>query len=102
MGKDACLRELESDPSSFSARVPFLGPASTKHLMKNLGFQVAKPDRHLKRVAVRLGTTPDALCFRIAERTKEKPAVVDLVIWRLAERRLVEPLFGHLFQSTAN
>jgi len=54
-------------------------------LAKNLGFRVAKPDRHLRRIAGTLGfPSVDALCDSIAAHVGDSQAVVDLVFWRYA------------------
>jgi hypothetical protein len=67
--------------------LPYIGPVTVYHLAKNLGLPVAKPDRHLKRLAATL-SYPDAhvLCQDIAALTGDPPHVVDLIFWRyLAE-----------------
>jgi hypothetical protein len=65
--------------------LPYMGPATSRHLAKNLGVDVAKPDRHLIRVAEIAGyDSPARLCEHIAEGVGDTVAVVDLVIWRFA------------------
>jgi hypothetical protein len=66
------------------SRLPHIGPVTSVHLAKNLGLQVAKPDRHLLRVSRAFGFGDDVgvLCSTIAERTGEKVSVVDLILWR--------------------
>jgi hypothetical protein len=67
--------------------LPYIGPVTAFHLAKNLGLPVAKPDRHLQRLAAIL-SYPDAhtLCQDLALRTGDPPHVVDLILWRfLAE-----------------
>jgi hypothetical protein len=55
------------------------------HLAKNLGLPVAKPDRHLVRIAGAAGyPNVDALCKDISEITQHPPSVVDVVLWRFA------------------
>jgi len=64
---------------------PFMGPVTSFHLAKNLGVPVVKPDRHLVRVAKRVGyPSPDSMCQAIAQIVGDKIAVIDLVIWRYA------------------
>lgn len=76
---------LEVDGTRYIERLPFMGPATSFHLAKNLGLAVVKPDRHLVRVAKKAGyPSPDALCREIAKVVGDKIAVVDLVIWRYA------------------
>jgi len=68
--------------------LPFMGPATSRHLAKSLGFDIAKPDRHLVRIAAATGaTSPQALCSDIGARLGERTAVVDLVLWRFATLR---------------
>ena len=63
----------------------YVGPVTSFHLAKNLGLDVAKPDRHLVRVAVSAGfATPAEMCALISSVTGDKVSVVDLVIWRFA------------------
>lgn len=66
----------------------FIGPATSYHLAKNLGLNVAKPDRHLSRVAEVSGFGSVAeLCEKISKITGDSVPVVDLVIWRFATIR---------------
>ena len=81
----AVRRLLEKDGIGYIRQLPFMGPATSYHLAKNLGLQVVKPDRHLVRVARKTGyRSPDALCREIALVVGDKIAVIDLVIWRYA------------------
>ena len=69
--------------------MPFMGPATSYHLAKNLGFQVAKPDRHLNRISESNGfKNAHELCEAIASQTREPISVVDGVLWRLSEKRM--------------
>lgn len=76
---------LQKDPISRLQAFPFIGPVTSWHLAKNLGFNVAKNDRHLARLATNCGY-PDAhsLCKTISEATGELASVVDVVLWRFA------------------
>jgi endonuclease III len=62
--------------------LPYIGPVTVLHLLKNLGMPSVKPDRHLVRLARRLDTEVDAMCTEIAEYFGELPAVVEIVLWR--------------------
>lgn len=65
--------------------LPYMGPATSFHLAKNLGLPVVKPDRHLCRVAKMAGyCSPELMCKEIARIVGDKLAVIDLVIWRYA------------------
>ena len=57
--------------------------------MKNLGWNLAKPDRHLRRLGRTYGLEVDELCEAISKVTSDRTATVDLVLWRLSERRLI-------------
>jgi hypothetical protein len=71
-------------PSSLT-KLPFMGPATSLHLAKNLGMDVAKPDRHLLRIAALVGySSVQELCGDIASYVGDRIAVVDLVFWRYA------------------
>ena len=82
---ERCCSLIESEGVDFLARFPQLGPATSRHLAKNLGFSVAKPDRHLVRIASALGyESAAALCAELNEVVGDSVAVVDLVLWRYA------------------
>lgn len=65
--------------------LPYLGPVTSLHLAKNIGIAVAKPDRHLCRIAKTLNyASPAKLCDDIARLVPDPIGVVDLVLWRYA------------------
>ncbi|CAN7245541.1 hypothetical protein LJR175_001009 [Variovorax sp. LjRoot175] len=69
-------------------RLPYIGPITAVHLAKNLGFDVAKPDRHLVKLKERFGFgSVDAMCTTISGESGDPVRVVDLVLWRFLERR---------------
>lgn len=63
-------------------QLPYIGPATVRHLLKNLGAPVPKPDRHLTRFASHYGCSVDELCQTLAARLGEPISVVDIVLWR--------------------
>lgn len=72
-----------ADPINRLQQLPFIGPVTSWHLAKNLGLDVAKPDRHLVRVSESLGfRDADHLCRELAASTGEQAKVVDLIVWR--------------------
>lgn len=72
-----------TDPINQLQSLPFIGPITSWHLAKNLGLDVAKPDRHLVRVSESLGfRDADHLCRELAASTGEQVKVVDLIVWR--------------------
>lgn len=76
---------LDEVGTEYLRTFPFLGPATSLHLAKSLGLPVAKPDRHLMRIA-HLFNYPSApaLCGDIAALVDESVGVVDVVLWRYA------------------
>lgn len=69
----------------FIRQLPYMGPATSFHLAKNIGLDVVKPDRHLCRVALAAGyDTPQELCQDISLSVGDSLAVVDIVLWRFA------------------
>jgi hypothetical protein len=66
-------------------QIPFIGPVTVYHLAKNLGMDVAKPDRHLCRIAAAVEfDRPADLCAVIGSAVGDRVATVDLVLWRFA------------------
>lgn len=64
---------------------PFIGPAAASHLAKNLGFDVAKADRHLVRLASHHGyASVEEFCNHIASSVGDSVATVDSVLWRFS------------------
>lgn len=87
-GFSAIRERVRSEGVSYLRTFSYIGPATAFHLAKNLGLDVAKPDRHLLRVSSVTGFgSPENLCSAIASVIGEKVAVVDLVIWRFATLR---------------
>jgi len=79
--KPKILREPIAELQHF----PFIEPVTSWHLAKNLGFEVAKPDRHLVRLARTLGfSDAHELCKSIAVAIDESVQVVDIMLWRYA------------------
>ncbi len=75
---------------------PYVGPVTKFHLAKNLGLDVAKPDRHLVRLSHAAGfTDPARLCSAVARATGDRVATVDLVFWRYAT---INPGYHGLFE----
>ena len=72
-----------ADPVQMLSTFSFLGPVTALHLAKNLGLDVAKPDRHLVRLSEYVGfSSVEKLCKDISEETGDRQSVVDLVLWR--------------------
>jgi hypothetical protein len=76
---------LNNDGIKYLFKFPYIGDATVFHLAKNIGMEVAKPDRHLIRIATELGyNSPHTLCADISLKISEKVSLVDLVLWRFA------------------
>lgn len=85
IGFGTVLSRIKKDKLDFIQTFPFMGPATAYHFGKNIGLNVAKPDRHLLRIASTLGyDCPHKLCADIAKLTDDKLSVIDLVLWRYA------------------
>lgn len=85
--KDSLIADFD-----FCQSLPFIGPITARHLAKNLGFDVAKPDRHLARLAMQFGyCSVHDMCLAISERTGDRLSVADIVLWRFAERSKARP-----------
>jgi hypothetical protein len=86
-------RRILRDPIVELQEFPFIGPVTSLHLAKNLGFEVAKPDRHLVRMARTLGfRDAQELCESIGRACDEAVHVVDIVLWRYAANGLGLPV----------
>lgn len=84
-GFEYVRQSIEDEGINYISKFPFMGPATSFHLAKNLGLSVAKPDRHLLRIANAFGYT-DVQCFcaDIAEYVGDDIAEIDLILWRYA------------------
>ncbi len=76
---------LSNAPIEYLQTFQYIGPVTSYHLAKNLGLQVAKPDRHLVRLSNFLQfENVQQLCSVIAQHTGDAISVVDIVLWRFA------------------
>ena len=84
-GVDDIIRGMSNAGPAYLRRFPYIGRVTCFHLAKNLGYPVAKPDRHLERMAAALGFSgASSLCRVIAAALDEPVPVVDVVMWRFA------------------
>lgn len=75
--------EIRSKPEHLN--LPFLGSTTRAHLLKNLGFAMAKNDRHLARLSAVYGfSNAQEMCEYISARTGEPVGAIDVVLWRFA------------------
>ena len=69
----------------FVKQYPYIGPITGSHLLKNLGVNVIKPDRHLTRITEVTGyDSTYNMCKDISDLVGDSLAVVDLILWRYA------------------
>src|SRR5260370_2025861 len=84
-GFEAIKDKIGSDGVEFLRSLPFIGPATSFHLAKNIGLDVVKPDRHLMRICALAGyENPADFCANISTVVGDRLSVVDLVVWRYA------------------
>ncbi len=84
-GFDAVRLAIQREGLGFLRTLDFIGPVTSFHLAKNIGLDVAKPDRHMTRIAKAAGlNSPHDLCRVISGVTGDRIGVVDLVLWRYA------------------
>jgi hypothetical protein len=77
----------------------FIGPITSFHLAKNLGFQCAKPDRHLVRFCEASGFEDvAAFCGAISKLVGDDLRTVDSVLWRFAT---LVPNYLELFKKSS-
>lgn len=77
--------EVYEDPIGNLQEFPYIGPITVYHLAKNIGLPVAKPDRHLTRIANAEGYSDvQAFCKHISYLCGDPVPVVDIVLWRFA------------------
>jgi hypothetical protein len=77
--------EILKDPLGCLIAFPFIGPTTVFHLAKNIGVRVAKPDRHLMRLASASGFDDvQTFCGCISDFLGEDIRKIDSVLWRFA------------------
>jgi hypothetical protein len=84
-GFEVLRDEIACDPIGTLRQFPYIGPATSYHMAKNIGLPFVKPDRHLRRLAALSGyERPSDLCSAIADYIGDPVSVVDIVLWRFA------------------
>ena len=85
--RDRYLAEYKAaeDPLAYLETLPWIGEITKYHLARNFGQDVAKPDRHLVRIASEFGAPGvGEFCRGVAEKTRHRIGVIDVVFWRAA------------------
>lgn len=84
-GFDSIKNRIKNKGIKFIQTLPYMGPATSYHLAKNIGLDVMKPDRHLLRITSVTGyNNPQQLCKDISLYVGDRVSVVDIVMWRFA------------------
>jgi hypothetical protein len=79
------LEEIKNNDIDYLRRLPYIGPITSFHLAKNIGFSVSKPDRHLVKLAkILCYNSVNDMCNTIYFFTDEPINVIDIVLWRYA------------------
>jgi hypothetical protein len=84
------------DPIAFLASLPWIGDITKYHLARNFGFDFAKPDVHLQRLANHYQTTPQALCEGLARLTGYRIGTVDTLLWRACAIGVINSRTGEI------
>jgi len=97
--KEQWFNELKSKKTlneqlTFLESLPWIGPITKYHLARNLGIDVAKPDRHMVKVAHHFNfPNVQKLCEAVSLKTDERIGTVDVVLWRamhITEGKILE------------
>jgi hypothetical protein len=100
-GFNAFKESLYFNPLEMLQSLPYIGPITCYHLAKNIGLQVAKPDRHLTRLANHAGYDDvQTFCKDISLQTGDSIPVVDIVLWRFAS--ITESYLGVFLNAAVN
>jgi len=76
---------VKIEPIDTLITFPFIGPITAYHLAKNIGICIAKPDRHLVKIAKSEGYKDvQNFCSDISKISGDSIPVVDIVFWRYA------------------
>lgn len=80
------LKELDTiiDKLLFLKSLPWIGDITKYHLARNLGIDVAKPDRHMMRLADKFGYDSNVMymCNDISKQVGARIGTVDVILWR--------------------
>jgi hypothetical protein len=84
------------DKIEWCGALPWIGPITKYHLAKNFGINVAKPDRHIERLAALHQTTSQDLCLDLAAKTGYRAATIDVLLWRACAEGVIHSWTGVL------
>lgn len=67
----------------YIGKLPYIGDITKYHLARNIGLDVAKPDRHMIRIAEKYGYNDvNDMCQALANVVNERIGVIDTILWR--------------------
>jgi len=100
-------RIRESAPSfDVLEELPFIGPRTKFHLARNIGFDVAKPDRHLDRIASAYGMSTAEMCEYLSGRSDVLVGIhygvhtIDSIFWRAAAEKMINGSLRIVYHGT--
>jgi len=78
-----CSTDMER--VEFLDTLPMIGAKTKYHLARNLGMDVAKPDRHLVRLMTKFQFDDvQEMCKYVANITGDRIGTVDVILWRFS------------------
>lgn len=84
-GFNKIKQKIKRNPIDTLQIFDYIGPVTVYHLAKNIGLPVAKPDRHLNRIAqMENYNDVQTFCSDISKLSGDSVPVVDIVFWRFA------------------
>jgi endonuclease III len=102
-GFEFCKGQLFEDGVRYLMKLNYIGPVTAYHLAKNIGLDVAKPDRHLTRIANHCGYVDVSdFCKSISQITGDRISTIDLVFWRYANLNTHNEEMFSIFRSCAS
>jgi hypothetical protein len=79
------------DKLCYLGTLPYLGKVNRYLLARNLGIDVAKPDRHMVRLAKRFGFDDvQLMCQFIHDKTGDRIGTIDVILWRAMNLRMFD------------
>ncbi len=72
-------------------QLDYIGLVTKYHLARNLGYDCYKSDRWIKRVSKACGLSPDQLFAELKKETGDSYAIIDIIIWRACEQKVLVP-----------
>ena len=79
------IRKQHHTELDFLGSLPHIGKITKYHLARNLGFDVAKPDRHMQKLAELFGyVDPNHMCIDLHMFTggEYRVGTIDVILWR--------------------